>query len=89
MKLCIYVILFFRAFLPRLQFMKKELRGMFPGQGTGEGSRSLPLLPPWQRAKTKVPFKRESSTRTSGLLDQRVELREIMHMTCSYIHDSC
>ena len=38
---------------------------MFPGHRTGEGSGSLPLLPPWLRAisEVKVPSKPESSNK--------------------------
>ena len=62
---------------------------MFPGQRTGEGSGSLPLLLPWLRAKLKYPLLPESSTGSIGLLDQNVNRREIIHLSCSYIHHTC
>ena len=56
------------------------------------GRRRIWVAPPSPSngsVQTYVLLKLESSTQISGLLDRSVELSEIKHMTCSYIHNSC
>ena len=61
---------------------------MFPARGLVKDLGRSPS-PSNGTAQTYVPLKLESSTRTSGLLNRSVELREIMHLTCLFIHDLC
>ena len=45
---------FFRSIPSSLTNNEEAYAECFPGRRTGEGSRSLPLLPPWLRANSEV-----------------------------------
>ena len=81
---------FFRSIPSSLTNNEEANEECFPCQRTGEALGSSPFSLRWQRAisKVKVPSN-PSLVKKSGVLDRRVELRGFMHMTCSYIHDSC
>ena len=80
---------FFRSIPASLTNNEEAYVECFPGRRTGEGPGRSPfsLLGCAQTQKLKYP--QPSLVKKSGVLDRRVKLRGFMHITCSYIHDSC